>query len=185
MGAMPTAGAQGKSDNQRPSCRASHAPTQPSAADLAAEAAVFTRPIRTFGDGRYEPVIDPAPDPALTGWARTLAEHDPLTGRVIDIVAWLPAEPGRWWRRAGVLDVLGLGALALAELDGKPLRLYSTPAAWLGSGDPRGAVILDWTCDPRTVLAAALEVECESGDLARKLRGRIWQCAQTIAVRAA
>jgi hypothetical protein len=79
---------------------------------------------------------------------------------VLDIVA-IPASPLRgaaetaWWRRTGLVDVLGADALALGGLlagdaapgfsepanGRRPVRLFATPKAWLAAaGDGCGAL---------------------------------------------
>lgn len=63
---------------------------------------------------------------------------------VVDLVAWLPANPGRWWTVLGAATVLGeaFAASPTSGFGGAPLRLHRTPLAWLQAGCD-GAVILD------------------------------------------
>ena len=62
---------------------------------------------------------------------------------LIDMIAWRPDDPARWWYRQGDVDlVLGAGHLDLAHVEGWPITLYRTPLDWLQVGC-RGAVLLD------------------------------------------
>ena len=61
-----------------------------------------------------------------------------------DLVAWLPDQPGRWWRAIGAAPSLGAAhAINPATYFGRtPLQLYQSPAEWL-QADCHGAVLLD------------------------------------------
>ncbi len=63
--------------------------------------------------------------------------------RLVDLAAWLPSAPGRFWRRSGWGVLLGWPALAAARRHGEPMRLHPTPQHWIAD-QWRGACILDW-----------------------------------------
>lgn len=91
-------------------------------------------------------------------------------GQPYDLVAWPPANPGRWWTRRGHAQIVGERALHLADWRNTPIHLYETPASWLSAKDEAGVVILDWQSDPRFLLRSVSAVDCESEELER----RIW-----------
>ncbi len=67
---------------------------------------------------------------------------------LIDMIAWRPDDPARWWYRQGAVDaVLGAGHLDLAHVEGWPISLHQTPLDWLRA-DCRGACLLDH-CEAR------------------------------------
>ncbi len=61
---------------------------------------------------------------------------------LIDMIAWRPDDPSRWWYRTGEGDTLGIDNLDLAHAEGWPISLHRTPLDWLRAGC-RGAVLLD------------------------------------------
>ena len=62
---------------------------------------------------------------------------------LIDMIAWRPDDPARWWYRQGEVDVvLGIDNLDLAHTEGWPISLHRTPLDWLRAGCC-GAVLLD------------------------------------------
>lgn len=63
-----------------------------------------------------------------------------------DLIAWLPHDPSRWWRRRGLLPLLNPCAVERAGFMREALRVWSTPLAWLRAGGD-GIVILDETAD--------------------------------------
>lgn len=85
-------------------------------------------------------LYQPHPD----GWpAAILAVHD-QAGAIIDLVAWNPESPGRWWRRLGRAQVLGAVEIDKASHFGVPLRLVATPDEWAMMHWPSSASI--WPC---------------------------------------
>lgn len=72
---------------------------------------------------------------------------------IIDLVAWRPDRPRRWWLRtgAGMGVVLGHQHHVTAQWEDTALLLHETPADWLAAGG-EGACILDWR--PESVRAA-------------------------------
>ena len=61
---------------------------------------------------------------------------------LIDLIAWRPDDPTRWWYRTGEGDALGIDNLDLAHTEGWPISFATTPLDWL-RGDCCGAVLLD------------------------------------------
>ncbi len=62
---------------------------------------------------------------------------------LIDMIAWRPDDPARWWYRQGEVDlVLGDAHLVDAHTEGWPISLHRTPLDWLRAGC-RGTVLLD------------------------------------------
>lgn len=65
---------------------------------------------------------------------------------IIDLIAFRPAEPGRWWSRCGIIAALGEEMLSDFSLD--PVRVWREPLAWLRSG---ATGICPVTSDPGAV----------------------------------
>jgi hypothetical protein len=63
-----------------------------------------------------------APDP----WAAV------RFGELVDLVAWCPKDPARYWLYAG--DAAWLGAVAPPDLEPFPVAVHPTPLAWLCAG---------------------------------------------------
>ena len=61
---------------------------------------------------------------------------------LIDMIAWRPDDPARWWYRTGEGAVLGVDHLDLAHTEAWPISLHRTPLDWLRAGC-RGAILLD------------------------------------------
>ncbi|MFC3674676.1 hypothetical protein [Ferrovibrio xuzhouensis] len=83
---------------------------------------------------------------------------------IVDIVAFDPDDLNRFWLRTGLADLLGEAALAHAVIEGRPLRLYPTPWAWLrGWGEAR----LAWRSERRSAeadcRAMAVKAAVETG----------------------
>ncbi len=62
---------------------------------------------------------------------------------LIDMIAWRPDDPSRWWYRTGDGDALGINNLDLAHVEGWPITFEPTPLDWLRAGC-RGAVLLGY-----------------------------------------
>ena len=62
---------------------------------------------------------------------------------LLDLIAWTPADPVRWWFRTGDAYALGMEWIDRAEIHDKPLRLFECPLDWLAAGGS-GACVLDW-----------------------------------------
>ena len=66
---------------------------------------------------------------------------DPADPTPIDLIAWCPKAPARWWLRRGVAILLGEIEAVHGEVYGEPIRVYRTPLDWLRAGGA-GIVIL-------------------------------------------
>ena len=63
---------------------------------------------------------------------------------LIDMIAWRPDDPTRWWLRQGDIDaVLGADNLDLAHTEGWPICFATTPLEWL-RGNCHGACLLGY-----------------------------------------
>ena len=77
-------------------------------------------------DGLYEPDED-----GQTAYVMPV----PGFGGHVDLVAWQPANPARWWLRRGAATLLGEQDLDRAYCRNLPLHLMPTPLAWLLADD--------------------------------------------------
>lgn len=66
--------------------------------------------------------------------------------QIIDLVAFQPSDPTRWWLRSGQGVVLGLHNARLAAFKEEPVFVHATPLDWLRA-ECQGVVVLDWTAD--------------------------------------
>ncbi len=99
--------------------------------------------ITTFGRGfDLSPSGIPAViQPVWRGAAPSL-EVDLALPILDELIAWCPADPGRWWYRWGASwPALGDHFIDDAHIDGVPLRCHLTPLDWLRGGC-RGCVML-------------------------------------------
>lgn len=102
-----------------------------------------------FGVAPIEPADDGTFIPARGGQLAVIVPtwlRGPIYATdVEDLVAFLPSNPARWWRRLGVADYLNEPAITEARGAGTPLHLLPTPLDWLRAGCPDdAAVVLDW-----------------------------------------
>jgi len=93
--------------------------------------------IRQIDGGFWEPTM--RNDPSGTGaFVIPVFDRDDL----VDLVAWEPEQPNSWYQRTREIDLLGDFIRFRCAWEGKPLKLFSNPAAWLlAAGD--GACALD------------------------------------------
>ena len=90
--------------------------------------------VRVEGDA-YEPdadgfealVVASFTDPPRRPDGRWRAPNE-----IIDIIAFNPAEPGRWWSRCGI--VAALGEESVSDFSDDPVRVWRNPLAWLRAG---------------------------------------------------
>ena len=90
------------------------------------------------------------PSPGAGRWALVMPIYSsvrppcvqPADIQPVDIVAWLPKRPDRWWLRKGATTILGEWAIEVADATNEPLIMIETPFGWLKAGGG-GAVILD------------------------------------------
>ena len=132
------------------------------------------RPRPSFVITRIEPRPDGTFRPSESGqWAVTLGIDD-REGRLVDFVAYLRNDPGRWWLRRNESPILGAEVIARAEFFQRQLTLHETPHAWLRArGD--GAVVLDWNCDLHEIFRFVPRVHCQSAELRDRLRKSFWK----------
>ncbi len=127
---------------------------------------VVTKP-----DGTYTP--DPAGE-----WAAVLGvmgfTHEPVgfyengslvwddVHNIVDLVAWYPEDPGRWWLRRGTETlVIGVRELRIAAYFNDPIMLHETPEAWaIAVG--RGVCVLNWDMDLRDLFDGVSAVRCKT-----------------------
>ncbi len=100
-------------------------------------------------------------------------------GELVDIVAWYPTFPAKWYLRIGdETPILGAHALALAAYYRRSITLYPTPEtwlyAWLRDRDQDAVCVLDWDVDLRPLFEGVRGVTCTAPglepDLYRALR---------------
>jgi hypothetical protein len=93
-------------------------------------------------------------------------------GEISDLVAWLPADPWRWWVRRGAVPVLGEAEIERAAFLDAPLYLFGTPHDWLFNHGKGGywpsCCVLDWTIDPR-VTFSGVRIMAHGEAVARQL----------------
>ena len=96
-------------------------------------------------------------------WTPTLDAGMPVVlfpvvreGELIDIVAFEPTKPDRFYLRAGVDCMLGADNAAHASVYRLPLRVHETPLEWLVGG-MIGCCPLTW--DARKHLMGVIEIE--------------------------
>ncbi|MCH7833022.1 MAG: hypothetical protein IIC55_09155, partial [Proteobacteria bacterium] len=65
---------------------------------------------------------------------------------LIDIMAFEPSNPARWYLRLGNAVLLGLHNARLAVFEESPVMVHATPLDWLRA-DCAGVVVLDWKAD--------------------------------------
>jgi hypothetical protein len=87
---------------------------------------------------------------------------------IVDLVAWKPDRPNRWWQRTGNAAVLGADNLEVARLN-EPPKVYPTPERWVIAG--KGAIVLlDGDVDR---LLEFPDAECDSESHRRKVKAEV------------
>lgn len=131
------------------------------------EALLGVLPVACAG-GLFEPAEDGTP---------AVVQPVTLAGRpgptailgLVDLVAWRPERPELWWLLVGSAQWLGPAEPEPLAEEG-PLRLVSTPLAWLGR---RNAVcVLDWSADTiaRLMPHGGGQVVCDDVDVGERLQ---------------
>ena len=87
-----------------------------------------------------------------------------------DLIAFMPEDPSRWWRRRGDVDLLGANNMTPWRLS--PLTIRETPLSWLRAGAD-GICIVDWSFDPLDRLVGAADLSAETPALRWQLDRRI------------
>ena len=108
-------------------------------------------------------LIVPEGEPEVPGWAW-----------IDDLIAFMPDNPSRWWRRRAEVDLLGASNVTPWRLS--PITIHATPLSWLQAGGD-GVCIVDWGFDPITHLARAGHLEAETSALKRRLERHIQEAA--------
>ncbi len=114
------------------------------------------------GNGRSVAVL-PVYDSETPAWA-------PLEHRfegLLDLLAFDPTQPDRWWLRHGQALLLGSIYVGLVLEAGCALPVYSNPMSWLRA-NAEGVVILDWNAAPALLLDAG-EFLAENLELGNRL----------------
>jgi len=106
-----------------------------------------------------------------------------LGGRMEDIVAWVAADPARWWLRRRMAVILGMEAVETADYMREPLLLFDTPLDWLKAGK-RGAVVLDWKAHLPFWLPCNAPIKCQNERLARKVTAALTPPRPNVSVEA-
>ena len=126
--------------------------------------------IVTHSDGLFEPhddgelaLIVPEGMPEVPGWEW-----------IEDLIAFMPDDPSRWWRRCGDADLLGTSNITPWRLS--PLTIHETPLSWLRAG-VEGICVVDWGLDPIARLGGAGHLEAETWALTHRLERRIQEVA--------
>jgi hypothetical protein len=136
---------------------------------LQADAWLLWAQAQLLADGFWQPA---GPRDADRKEVFVIPAHD--DGAVIDLIAWRPAEPNQWYQRTCAIDLLGERRAFCCYFEQKPLKLWSTPAAWLlAEGD--GACALRERA--LTNLGEVPEIHAETYELAKRIqqaRERQW-----------
>lgn len=92
------------------------------------------------------------------------------SGDLVELAAWKPGQPNKWWLRDGNVPLLGEDSAELSQLQRRPVWLAESPAAWWAnvSAGRDAACVLNWSADPRLVLTG-LNMRC-SPAMDRRLR---------------
>ncbi len=123
----------------------------------------------TRADGTF------APDPTgQDGQPMVILGVKDRYGELVDLVAWHPDVPERWYIRIGdETPILGAHALALAAYYRRSVTLYPSPEAWLYARlrdrDQDAVCVLDWSVDLRPLLEGVSGVECADPQLEGRL----------------
>lgn len=75
---------------------------------------------------------------------------------VIDLVAFNPADPNRWYRRTGLAPLLNADEISQPRWDSGVIDVWATPLDWLRAGGS-GVVILDY--DDREIVRQLAQCE--------------------------
>lgn len=91
---------------------------------------------------------------------------------LVDILAFQPRNPTRWWLRRGCAAILNPEGVRRAEHFREILAVWSSPLAWLKSGG-QGIVILDWSAHLPLWLSGVSAIACETPALAGRVQSAL------------
>ncbi len=114
-----------------------------------------------FGVADIEPMSDGLYQP-LVGGQRAIVMRTGIVGQhydtePTDLVAFLPDNPAKWWRRLGYDALIDERAAFDASWGEEPITVHSTPLDWLRAGCT-GCVVLDPSQLHATFLTATPEI---------------------------
>ncbi len=119
----------------------------------------------TNADGTFDP--DPTGQDGQPMVVLGVKDRD---GELVDIVAWYPTFPAKWYLRIGdETPILGAHALALAAYYRRSITLYPTPETWLYARlrdrDLDAVAVLDWSVDLRPLFEGVSGITCTAPGL--------------------
>ncbi|MBB4287622.1 hypothetical protein [Roseospira goensis] len=125
--------------------------------------------------GTWEPSPDGEPVCVLPDQA-PLECTDPLWGTVdfapVDLIAFRPRDPSRWWRRVADAVLINPEGVDRAMFLDEPLPVHPDPLAWMAARGA-GVVIVDWRRRPlRLHLSGPPSLVCATYELANRLDRR-------------
>lgn len=56
-----------------------------------------------------------------------------ISDNIVDLTAWYPREPGKWWARTGIAWGLGEQFAEPPFWDDDPIKVFRTPMSWLAA----------------------------------------------------
>ncbi len=125
-------------------------------------------PIETAGQHfEFNPDGQPAIVLACCWLSERTVWQEPLE-TLVDLVAWHPAEPDRWFLRRGTAAILNPEAIERAVFLEEPLFLWESPLQWLQCG-MKGSVVLDTRADVAFWLGGVRQIYCQSRRLAERI----------------
>jgi hypothetical protein len=113
-------------------------------------------------------------EPAETG-TTAIVVAEVVGGEVIDLIAFHPSTPGRWWLRLGAAELLGAENLGERVF---PTIIRANPLRWLQGGG-RGVCIVNWGFDPLARLAFAGPLRAPA-HIKLRLEQRIQEVSQNL-----
>ena len=116
----------------------------------------------------WQPVSSHEGTPVLVVPLGDRAPHDMSLESLDDLLAFEPDKPERWYWLHGGVPILTPEALDKARHFEEPVRLHSTPLAWL-KADCEGAVVLDWDSICAPMWFGQLQILADTEVLQRRL----------------
>ena len=127
--------------------------------------------IETFdSDQTYQPIA-----------SGKLASIIAVDREVSDLIAWFRENPGRWWFRRNVMPILNPERIDRAVHFDEPLKIFSTPDAWLKNRGA-GIVVLDWRSNIPLWLSGADRLIVDDSKIGRRIEAAYQREAPQIKV---